>query len=80
MSYAPNPLPSGQALEEYVSAELRRVAESLNTLENGLAFPIFHSEPGKPREGQLARADGTDWNPGAGAGFYERVGGVWSKL
>lgn len=31
-------------------------------------------------EGWVAFADGTNWNPGAGAGLYEYNGGVWVKL
>jgi hypothetical protein len=34
-------------------------------------------EPSNPQEGLLAYADGTDWNPGSGAGYYRRNGPVW---
>ena len=36
--------------------------------------------PVKPRTGMIALADGTNWNPGSGAGFYGYYGGAWSKL
>lgn len=41
---------------------------------------VLHAEPSKPRDGDLARADGTDWNPGAGAGLYQYQGVAWVKL
>jgi hypothetical protein len=37
----------------------------------------FHREPEKPQEGMMVLADGTDWNPGSGAGFYGYRGGAW---
>lgn len=80
MAYTPNPLPYGQNLEEYVQAELRRISEALVLLLEGRSFPALHAAPEKPRDGMLVQADGTDWNPGSGAGYYERKGGVWSKL
>lgn len=53
-------------------AELDRHRDAVNR--------VWHVEPFRPREGQLVFADGTDWNPGGGAGYYERVGGAWNKL
>ena len=41
---------------------------------------ILHVEPDKPRDGDLVYADGTDWDPGAGEGFYGYENGVWVKL
>ena len=35
---------------------------------------------GKPRDGDIRYADGTNWNPGSGAGIYAYVGGAWTKL
>jgi hypothetical protein len=34
-------------------------------------------EPTNPQEGLLAYANGTDWDPGSGAGYYRRSGPVW---
>lgn len=33
-------------------------------------FPPTHVEPTKPRDGDPAHADGTNWNPGSGKGLY----------
>ena len=43
-------------------------------------FQTSHSAPAKPVDGMLVRADGAVWNPGAGAGIYERNGGAWVKI
>ena len=34
-------------------------------------------EPPKPREGAIRYADGTNWNPGSGAGLYRFTSGSW---
>lgn len=39
-----------------------------------------HAEPDKPFAGQLVLADGTDWNPGSGVGFYGYDGTSWRFL
>ncbi len=38
-------------------------------------FKVWHTEPDKPRQGQLYYADGTNWNPGSGEGLYRYSGG-----
>jgi hypothetical protein len=36
-----------------------------------------HVEPDKPRAGLIVYADGTDWDPGSGAGLYYYNGSAW---
>jgi len=36
--------------------------------------------PDRPQEGDVANADGTNWNPGGGAGLYQYLGGAWVKM
>lgn len=36
------------------------------------SLPYLHAAPARSQPGDLALADGTDWNPGAGAGLYRR--------
>lgn len=45
-------------------------------------MPVWHSEPPKPRTGDVAYADGTDWNPGAGGegAYVYKSTGSWVKL
>lgn len=56
--------------------ELRAAQDALNAALN----TVHHSAPKKPREGMLRFADGTDWNPGSGAGYYEYRDAAWRKL
>jgi len=37
-------------------------------------------EPAKPELGMMVLADGTNWNPGSGAGVYYYNGSSWTKL
>ncbi len=86
MKYRSTPPPDNQHSTEVL---LRWIRDELLEVEAALDHPetdrinlsVRHSEPDKPREGDLVRADGTDWNPGAGEGVYEyTAGGSWSKL
>jgi hypothetical protein len=81
MAYTPTvPSASPETGPEYIYQELLRVAEALQLVEDGMAIQIRHVPPKKVREGMLAIADGTDWNPGAGKGLYEYRNGFWAKL
>jgi hypothetical protein len=68
------------ALADFVHRELQRVSENLELIEQGRFLPIRYTAVAKPREGMLVVADGTSWNPGAGAGLYEYKAGLWVKL
>lgn len=79
--YYPGLLPQeyNQAL---LVAEFQKIATALAALESPtITLVPLYMEPERPQEGMVANADGTSWNPGAtGAGLYQYVGGVWSKL
>lgn len=64
-----------KVLQDQVDVLLRRVLD----LERAIAS-ITYVEPPKVREPMVRIADGTQWNPGAGAGAYLYQGGVWTKL
>lgn len=85
MNYTPRAAPAMESgsdaaeLARYVQHELETIARSLTKFAL-LQLEVLHAEPEKPRDGMLAFADGTDWNPGSGAGTYERRSGAWAKL
>lgn len=54
--------------------ELRRIAIQVSILQRGRLEPL-RVAPTKPQIGDFAWADGTNWNPGGGAGIYEYTGG-----
>jgi hypothetical protein len=66
-------------LLEYIERELQEVARSMSSFKE-LQLMKLYAAPERPREGMTVVADGTTWNPGAGAGVYSYVGGAWTKL
>ena len=66
-------------LSEYLQRELRRIATTLDGVEE-ILLTERNVAPDKPRDGQIILADGTNFNPGSGAGFYGRSNGAWVFL
>lgn len=66
-------------LVKWVESEFQKLAR---TQAEATILPMqeHHVEVEKPREGMVARADGSDWNPGAGKGTYEYVSGAWRRM
>lgn len=80
MSYRPNRLSAEFTVSE-VEDELQLIADALASLESDRLYLVPQiSEPFRAKEGTIAVADGTEWNPGAGAGIYEYKGATWVKL
>lgn len=86
MGYKPEPLlletqdPAVQELGRYLSNELQRLAGELENGVDAVFLPELNVEPGKPRNGQITFADGTNFAPGRGQGFYGRFGDIWFPL
>lgn len=66
-------------MRRWVEEELKAIARELAETQ-ALELRPIHREPTRPREGMIVCADGTDWDPGSGAGSYEYIGGAWVKL
>lgn len=82
MPYEPTVMPvitSAEDLARYVRDEFQRIAESQQETV-ALDLRPVNVAPLRPREGMIVFADGTSWDPGAGAGSYEYRGGAWIKL
>ena len=69
----PNQLP--QYLRD-LTIQLQGAIQSLN--KGG--YDKTYVAPTKPRDGDVAYADGTYWNPGAGAGMYQYNGTAWMVI
>lgn len=66
-----------QVLPQLVSNVNELVAGRVTTL----TFQKLNAPPKNIGAGQVAWADGTNWNPGAGDGLYEyRADAAWHKL
>src|ERR1700740_1475367 len=58
---------------KYVDGELAAIASAMQAPDPNVMFVA----PPKPRQGQIAYADGTHWNPGSGQGLYTFDGSNW---
>ena len=81
MLYSPRIVPEGdeESLRTFFTEELRLIAAALESVEN-IELVELHVAPVRAREGMIVLADGTNWDPGSGAGFYGYRGGSWNKL
>jgi hypothetical protein len=68
-------------MKAWLAWQLRQLADvlALPTV-SAVHFVISNAPPSRISDGDLVYADGTNWNPGAGAGLYERRTGAWVKL
>ena len=81
MAYTPDVF-TGSSLTElraFLETQLQRIAVEMADMVSVELRPISR-EPERPQDGMLIFADGTNFNPGGGAGTYERRGGAWHKL
>ena len=79
MPYIPKNVPADPAqLPGFLRDELENVSKA--TRAPTLQLEVLYVAPTRPREGLIAFADGTSWNPGAGAGVYGYHSGTWNKL
>lgn len=79
-------LPPNQATPEetleWALRELEKAGNVINNISEG-HVTVAHKEPEKPRDGMIRKADGVNWNPGAGgAGYYayDEATATWLKL
>ncbi len=63
----------------YLHEEFQKIAVAFLRIEN-IHLVELNEEPSKPRTGMIVLADGTNWNPGSGAGFYGYHSGAWNIL
>lgn len=79
--YRPNNVPPDAAsIPAFLNQELPQIARALEEPVFYLDIAISNSAPRVPTDGRtvrLAIADGTNWNPGSGAGLYRYQGGSW---
>ena len=78
--YTPSSPPTGsEDFQKWVQQELQKVEASFSSLD----FVILKETnvaPTKPKAGMIRFADGTNWDPGSGIGFYGYHSGAWNKL
>lgn len=78
--YNPADPPSDPAqLPRYLREEFAKMKAALDIVADGFAGVVY-AAPAKPRNGMERNADGTQWNPGSGAGKYRFNGTAWAKV
>lgn len=65
-----------EELQAFLVDILRQLEQILGEVH---IVPVQHVEPDRLYEGMLVFADGTDWDPGSGRGFYYYDAG-WVQL
>jgi hypothetical protein len=79
--YTPNLAPvAPDAVGPFLNTELQAISQSLQQPQPYAYLQTLNVAPIRPREGLIAKADGTHWNPGSGAGVYGYIGGAWVKF
>jgi hypothetical protein len=61
---------------ERLNYELKLIEQAFG---QPIRLPTLAAEPNRPRDGLVAYADGTAWDPGAGEGLYTYFAGAWHK-
>ncbi len=77
--YIPRQPPADPAqLPGFLLVEIQNI--SRGTVTDTVQLRPQAVAPAKPRAGLLVEADGTNWNPGSGAGLYIYRAGAWVFL
>lgn len=69
--------PDPKDLPQFLDQELRNISQAQSAPVLVLSLATSHKEPAKLADGYVVLADGTDWNPGSGAGVYCYRAGAW---
>jgi hypothetical protein len=76
VSYRPEP-PRNSDPAAYTFHELQDLARALEEAKEHVTWQTLNAAPARPVEGMVVKADGTNWNPGSGAGTYQYRAGTW---
>lgn len=81
MNYVPGQVPNDpKAIPAFLQLELQRLAQVFASEQDALLLRELHAEPGKKLSNMVVSADGTDWDPGSGRGYYGWDGSSWIFL
>ncbi len=76
--YRPGFVPQEPArLPDYIAQEQEKLLQAIEGPRAYLVLQVTHTAPPKPFDGMEVLADGTNWNPGSGAGRYYYLSNSW---
>lgn len=79
--YQPRIVPTeSDDIPRFLNEELPRISREMSGPVDYIILNVLNVQPKKPRAGMVVEADGTNWNPGSGAGTYIYRSGSWVKL
>ena len=79
--YTPgNPPTDAASIAAFLREELSKIAQAMETPNERFTWQTLSAVPNKYGEGTTVKADGTNWDPGSGAGTYQYRGGAWRFL
>lgn len=70
-------------LPAWVAQETQNIAKAMAAPQEFALLKVNHKSPRVPSDttvAMLAIADGTNWNPGSGAGLYRYQNGSWTFI
>lgn len=67
-------------VDPVIDEEFSRIETALQDPAPFLMVSELNKEPDKLIAGMVVLADGTNWNPGSGSGFYGYRAGAWRFL
>lgn len=80
-TYRPGQVPDNPAsVPGFLRQETANIQRAANAADPFNELQTLTAAPSKVREGMVVLADGTNWNPGGGVGYYGYVGGSWRKF
>lgn len=79
--YVPSAVPADTSeLSEFLKLELLTISREIAEKRPFMLLQNLNKAPDKPRDGMVVKADGTNWNPGSGEGFYGYYASAWAFL
>lgn len=79
--YDPEPITEEKGILRYLWNELLKIAGAFRLIQDGqFDLKVYNSPPTRPREWQIAAADGTNWDPGNGQAYYAYIAGTWQPM
>lgn len=80
--YSPGILPSFLQGRQQLENEFQKISTTLRQIQNGLPFDKRGAAPDSPVDGEIVFADGENWDPGGGKGYYwfNLDDETWNKL